>query len=402
MTTGINMEVRGIAIVSSIELNQRHVPLHKIHKISVRPRHSIYAVQFPFLVVAMEKEAFQSYEKMAESSTGWINGTNKLGQVDWIVTEKVHGANFCFVVSGDGETVRCAKRKEFLNATDDFFHFQQLQQSLSPMILALARLIQTSLLTRAQPVTDAAHLYIFGELFGGAYPHASVAAIHGLQAVQTGVYYSPDIQFYAFDIQIETESGSFFYLDYAESLRLFEAVGNLFYAKPLFKGSYTECLKFGIEFETTIPTLLGYPPIPNNQAEGVVIKPMHELVVMTKKGETRAILKAKATEFLEDARYYQATKWDNSKEKFQSEMEVDSIKWEILALVNENRLACAVSKAGNLSRENKERSREVLQLMSDDVKEEAGELFARLMPHQRASIENDVELQCRILIVERI
>lgn len=37
----------------------------------------------------------------------------------WVVTEKVHGANFCFLC--DGTTTTCAKRTQVLDENDEFF-----------------------------------------------------------------------------------------------------------------------------------------------------------------------------------------------------------------------------------------------------------------------------------------
>jgi hypothetical protein len=63
---------------------------------------------------------------------------------------------------------------------------------------------------------------LFGELCGGRYPHPEVPPDARVEAVQTGVYYSPTIEFYAFDIALELAGGrlneatddSLFFLDY--------------------------------------------------------------------------------------------------------------------------------------------------------------------------------------------
>jgi hypothetical protein len=56
--------------------------------------------------------------------------------------------------------------------------------------------------------------------------------------------------------------------------------------------------------------VIGLPLLRDNQAEGIVIKPMKEILITNKKGTSRAILKIKAKEFLEDQKYYEAQKWD--------------------------------------------------------------------------------------------
>lgn len=45
-------------------------------------------------------------------------------------------------------------------------------------------------------------IFIYGELFGGEYPHPEVNPVSGVQAIQTGVYYSPRIEYCAFDIAV--------------------------------------------------------------------------------------------------------------------------------------------------------------------------------------------------------
>jgi hypothetical protein len=81
-----------------------------------------------------------------------------------------------------------------------------------------------------------------------------------------------------------------------------------------------------------------------NQAEGIVIKPMRELTVSTKKGATRAIVKKKAPEFSE-IKYHEAVKPKSGNSGEISE-NVDILKWEVLAYVTENRLNNAISKTG--------------------------------------------------------
>ena len=68
-------------------------------------------------------------------------------------------------------------------------------------------------------------------------------------------------------------------------------------------GKYDEAVNYPIRFESTIPARLGLPSIKGNVAEGVVIKPIKNILVGTGKGPARAILKLKLDEFKEDAKY---------------------------------------------------------------------------------------------------
>lgn len=69
-----------------------------------------------------------AYEKMVESTQSWYSVPGKKDE-KWIVLEKVHGSNFCFILeeSENEETennvprIRYAKRSDFLTENDEFF-----------------------------------------------------------------------------------------------------------------------------------------------------------------------------------------------------------------------------------------------------------------------------------------
>ena len=62
------------------------------------------------------------------------------------------------------------------------------------------------------------HVFLYGELYGGQYPHPDVDPVPGLQAVQTGVYYSPHIEFCAFDLRVVGDQMDQ-YVDFDEMVR---------------------------------------------------------------------------------------------------------------------------------------------------------------------------------------
>lgn len=146
---------------------------------------------------------------------------------------------------------------------------------------------------------------VCGELFGGAYPHRSVARSRGRVPLRTGVYYAPGYEFYAFDIRVEeekngqlcrgdkgvcyTRDGPFCYdaagerggsrgrfLPLTVCSHLFEQLG-FFYARTLFQGSLAECLRHPNCFATHLPDWLGLPPLRNNWCAGTVIRPLSPL-----------------------------------------------------------------------------------------------------------------------------
>jgi Rnl2 family RNA ligase len=300
---------------------------------------------------------FTSYQKIAETTKDWqLEHPKQLSRVTWCVTEKIHGANFCFIQSKDGLLV--AKRKAIVENDEEFFGYQKVKERLAITLRGLFTLLESQI--------SLSHLYVYGELFGGAYPHFDIKPIANVQAVQTGVYYTPDISFIAFDLAV-SEGIEVTYLDYTKAIELFKQV-NLFYAEPLFIGSFTDALEFSERFASTIPKRLGLPELDNNFAEGIVIKPMQEILVRTNKGSIRPILKKKIAEFAEDERFHQAEK---QKPRHNEGYLLEQLEYELYQLVNINRLQSAASKVGNLEIHQEE----IKKLITEDAWESLGDKY---------------------------
>lgn len=308
---------------------------------------------------------FAGYERIAESLERWIGDDEAayraLAHVEWIVTEKIHGANFCLVT--DGAEIRAAKRKAFLDSDEDFFgHRALLERSADAVrqIFTLAR-ARDPQIVRAQ---------IHGELFGGGYPHPDVPADPAVQPVQTGCFYSPTIQLCAFDLRLfHAGAGEGEYADHDTASALFAEAG-LFHARALFRGSYEAAIAFPIGFESHVPALLGLPPIAGNKAEGVVIKPVRPVVVPRRAGSIRPVIKRKIPEFSEDARFHQAEKWAAPAVTGGA---LEQLLWEVYPLVTEARLDAAVSKIGRPQGGDPVRRAQILALVIDDLTTEIRE-----------------------------
>lgn len=93
---------------------------------------------------------------------------------------------------------------------------------------------------------------IFGELFGGAYPHPDVQRVGRLTVIQKGVFYTPKHEFYGFDIYVFTENGGS-YLSVDEANALFESEG-FFYAKVCFPGLWMSALSIQISSNPRFPS----------------------------------------------------------------------------------------------------------------------------------------------------
>jgi Rnl2 family RNA ligase len=307
---------------------------------------------------------FTSYQKIPEVSTNWgldAQAIRQLQRVDWCVMEKIHGANFCWIASES--EITCAKRKAVLTPEDEFFHYRLIKER---SLISIRQIFDKIAAFKAIE-----YVYVYGEIFGGGYPHPKVPLDSRLQPVQTGVYYSPTIEFCAFDIATCVDD-CFEYLDYSTAIALFEQ-SSLFYSKPLFVGKMQEAMNYPIEFTTTIPTLLSLPPLDvSNMAEGVVIKPMRSLKYQTAKGVIRPILKMKTKAFSEDARYHQAKKCKDQVEGGQGDYLLTELEWDITMLVTQNRLSNAVSKVGHLTAHTRA---EIKQLLKEDVEEELAQKY---------------------------
>ncbi len=341
---------------------------------------------------------FPPYEKIAESLAAWLGEDEAAfrasSRAEWIVTEKIHGANFCLVT--DGATIRCAKRKGWLAEDEDFFGHRGLVGRLAGAVLEVCSLVKGI-------EKDAAAVLVYGELFGGGYPHPEVAPVPGVEPVQTGCWYSPGIELCAFDLGVvragEEERS---YLDQDTAARLCEKAGIRF-AKPLFRGGYEEALAFPLGFETTLPALFGLPSLgPSNKAEGVVLKPARGIVVPRRPGVIRPVVKRKIAEFAEDERFHGAKKWQARPAPAAAALVIEGLKQAVSALVNENRLHAAVSKVGPVRPDDAARLAEVLALIEEDLEAELaarrGAELRGLSPGDALALRQFLDAEARALV----
>ena len=179
------------------------------------------------------------------------------------VSEKVDGCNVSVIT--DGKDIITGKRTSVLSDSDKFYGFQEFAlENLKDKVIDVFNELKCvdSSLTQVQ---------VFGEFFGGGYDGYKSS----VPKIQKGIQYSPNHEFYAFDILVSYPDKNI-YLDVDSCIELFEKYG-FFYNKELFRGTLDECLAYSPIFISTIGERLGYPRLENNFAEGVVIKPVEEL-----------------------------------------------------------------------------------------------------------------------------
>lgn len=237
----------------------------------------------------------------------------------WIVTEKVHGSNFS--IWFNGTELRTASRSGFIGEDQNFFNSNQVKDRL------------TSNMKNLWNALDAKEITIFGELYGGNYPHENVEKDNNSKSVQSGIWYNPNIDFYAFDLVIDGE-----YYPYEDAVKILQEYG-FFVAEILFKGTFEQCLEYTNEFQTTIPKILGLPEIERNICEGVVLKPNITKFFIDGK---RVIVKNKNEKWNEKGK----SKTPKVKETITLSQESEYLLGELISNVTENRLRNVLSKFG--------------------------------------------------------
>lgn len=281
---------------------------------------------------------FKKYNSIENSYREfYINKIHEYGlnSGDWVVSEKIHGANFS--IWYDGINIKYAKRTSFIEEGEKFYNYKDVIKlcKLDKKIKEIWNLIN-------QEWKNYNHdhepnlLILYGELFGGSYSHPDVEKSQQSH-IQKGVFYCPEQRFYCFDIKI---NGS--YIPYNIMEKLCKKV-DLFYAESLFIGSFDECLKYPNDNPTIIPSKLFLPKIDDNIMEGIVIKPVNP--VFFPNGE-RVILKNKNEKFTEKQRKPRKKKKQNKKLS-QEEQELLN---NLLEYLNENRLRAVLSKIGMVTK----------------------------------------------------
>ena len=288
------------------------------------------------------------YPRIVESTS-----TVPTGNGSWIVTEKIHGANFSVIASSSD--VNFASRSGVLSESDNFFGFRG--QGLDAYLKMRAMALFDGIFRDDTSTRDS--VVIYGELCGGRYPHASVAPISDAP-VQCGCWYAPGICFVGFDVAvIDHENGAVRFLHFDDARRAARDAG-FHYVEPLCRGSLSDCIHFNPRFSSRIPAALGLPPLSDydNWAEGIVVRPSHEPnppggAACPKGG--RQLVKIKIAEFKE--KQYRNEMWRLARNGCAQSVSGSSATWadsealvryEMLAAINEQRLQSVVSKIGRV------------------------------------------------------
>nr|WP_263429324.1 RNA ligase family protein [Nannocystis pusilla] len=244
----------------------------------------------------------------------------------WVALEKIHGAQMLIAVAG--EQVRFGKRKAWLADDEPFFGWQLVRAGLAEVARAAARRL------------GAAVVVFYGELFGGGYPHPEVAPVPGLQPVQTGIWYAPDLRWAAFDAVVagdDADDGEL--LAFRELAELARETGML--VPPVVRtGPRPHVEAAPTRAVTRVPAQLGLPALADNFAEGLVVRPDARA-----RPGARPTYKRKIAEF-DEQRFQDSEAWDRHQRPDRAAL----VAWAE-RLTNPARIASAVSKWGRHDRE---------------------------------------------------
>lgn len=297
-------------------------------------------------------------------------GSGRSGGGTWVATEKVHGAQL--VIAADGTATMVGKRKAWLDGDEPFFGWQLLRGAFD----RAARIALTD---------GAAAVRIYGELYGGHYPHPGVPPVPGASAVQTGVWYSPGVRFALFDVLDHADPDDpGIYRTYAQVARVAEAAG-LDVVPLLGHGTRAALDAVPVRFPTRLPRALGLPPLPDNLAEGLVLRPDAVLPP-----HERTVVKVKIDEF-DEQRFGESRPWDPH-----AHVPAADLHRLAATLVNPPRIAGARSKVGQAAPE--ELLDEVVLDIMVDLSEAYPTAVAALGADGQTAIEDAVRRAARDLL----
>ncbi|CAG8440449.1 3450_t:CDS:2 [Ambispora gerdemannii] len=296
---------------------------------------------------------------------------NLVDLCEWVVCEKIHGLNFSFIT--DGTTVQCARRMAILDENESFFGYQIIKAKYHDNIIKLWEVMNSKNLIRGVKII------VYGELFGGLYRHPEVKPVKGVSVIQHGIEYCPNHEFMAFDVFDGANLVGF-----NTMTEVLEDAGIPF-LKPLARGSFEQVYNYDPNFVTTIPGLLGLPPLPkDNGAEGVIIRPV--LHLCTSNG-TRVIFKIKTANFVEKTKSGKKNYLLEQREVQKKPIKLmNIINAELVLYINKNRLISVISKEGPLK---KAKIAETALLLYEDALEDFqkeddwSEKYNELKPEQK-------------------
>lgn len=252
----------------------------------------------------------------------------------YAITEKIHGANTMIAYNCLTDEFEYGKRNGLIAENERCYNVQTCFDNLRNNIRDLAEYLKPTLTKELEVVK------VYGEIFGGAYPHPDVPRNQHATKVQKGVFYSPDNHWLAFDIAYMVKGDPTTYFLGAEDFFLACgacAIGTV----PLLAvvNTLDDALAYPNDKPSVVYKLYDLPELENNIMEGVVIRPTKADLHM---GMTRVILKNKNTRFKEVSH---TPKQDLTKEYSDN---LNKALAELTSYITENRVENVISHEGEV------------------------------------------------------
>jgi len=242
---------------------------------------------------------------------------------------------------------------------------------------------------------NASLVIIYGELFGGSYPHPDVSRDPHGSKVQKGVYYCPHNDLYVFDVYIKgacphPEAKYSKYDNFSNVLRVLDEVTIFKTPKVLATGTFDELLNYKNDGLSQVYLDFDLPPIEDNIMEGYVLMPDEDLYFRS--GE-RVAFKNKNSKFAE-----------KSKEKKRPLRETDHKLQAVLdaiePYITENRLRNVLSHIGPVT--NKDfgtvAKAFIKDIYEDFVKEDGDKVFNTLEQTETKTVNKMINKRASKLI----
>lgn len=264
----------------------------------------------------------------------------------WRGREKIHGSNF--QLDYENGDVTAGKRSAKLTESElmGFFRADLIVAKYKAKVLQLASILELQV-----PEGLPFDMKIYGELYGGVYPHIDIEKDPEAKQVQKGIFYSPHNEFAAFDIAINDR---FLPDDVMEDL--LKQV-DIPVCPLLVEGTFEEVMAYTNEGQSVVAQVLhNLPVIEDNIMEGLVLKPM---IPVNLNDGSRVLLKNKNDKWSEKSDKTKVPKativmTDEQKEVYTS----------LSSRVTENRLKNVISHFGSIT--NKDFGK-LLALMTQDI-----------------------------------
>lgn len=232
---------------------------------------------------------FQKYNSLEQAhSQKMINAAVDAGyaNIPYVVTEKVHGANFGIHWEKATDQITFSRRSGFLEEGETFYAHVKIEVKL---IESMRKLLD-NLERVGEQYVNAETATVYGEIFGGT---LNGKTAQGSKRVQKEVQYSPETEFAAFDLIVDGN-----YVTPWDATPILDWVAG-FYVAPIIGMFETleEALAVPNDAQSRIPFELGYTVEGDNIIEGTVIRPLKEDIYLP--NGKHFILKSKNEKFKE-------------------------------------------------------------------------------------------------------